>query len=139
MMLRGLGSTEHVTSSDLCCDVCSHWKVPYVQLDVMSPGRRSCRQKPKAVRIVDASLEDTLFHRLANEWQKVMEENPAFSTLGCNFLCPDPVLFSICKRAPYISALQHMDVYFLRPELRERFYRVVCDAVAAAPLVHSKH
>ena len=65
-----------------------------------------------------------------------MEENPTFSILGSSCVCSNAVLRAICECAPHISALEHLDIYFLRPELRERFYRVVCSVVASAPPVY---
>ena len=134
-MLSSLGSTEHISSSELCCDICSIGKVPYVRVDVVSMVRRKSHRKPEAVRVVDTALKKRLYQRLADERRKVMEENPSYSILGSSVVCSNTVLHAICERASYVSALEHMDIFFLRPELKERFYYVVRDVLVSAPLI----
>ena len=108
LMLSSLGSTEHISSSELCCDVCSKGKVPYVRVDVMSVLRRKSHRKPKAVHVVDTALKKRLYLCLADERRKVMEENPSYSVLGSSVVCCNTVLHAIGERSSYVSTLEHM-------------------------------
>ena len=77
-MLSTLGRTEHISSSELCCDICSNGKVPHVRVDLVSVVGRKSHRKPEAVCIADTVLKKRLYQCLAVERCKVMEENPSY-------------------------------------------------------------
>ena len=59
------------------------------------------------------------------ERSKFIDSNPSFSIVGKQLVCPDSVISQICSNAKYISVLDDMDLFFLRHELKEPFFRVV--------------
>ena len=66
-MLSSLGSTEHISSSELHPNVCSKGKVPYAYVDVMNVVRRKSHENPEAVLVVDTAFKKRLYLCLAVE------------------------------------------------------------------------
>lgn len=107
--------------------------VPYARLDILQPGTRKYRKKPATVREIPDSLSQQLQIALEQERDKILAEKPSFRILGSQYICSDFVIQEICSRAKYITSLDDLNIAFLRPELRSRFYSVVMNIVVDAP------
>ena len=79
------------------------------------------------------SLSRQLHCALEQERDKIMAEKPSYRILGPQYVCADSIIQEICSRAKYITSIDHLDIAFLRPELRVRFYTIVMNIVADAP------
>ena len=63
----------------------------------------------------------------------MLAEKPAYQMIGVNFICSDALICEICEGAKFISTLEDMDIYCLRPELKERFFNIIMDVVSELP------
>ena len=130
ILLRGLGSSTAVRHNTACCTVCC---TPCARLDILQPGTRKYRKKPATVREISESLSKQLQVALEKERDKILAEKPSYRILGSQYICSDFVIQEICTRAKYITSSDDLNVAFLRPELRSRFYSVVMNFVVDAP------
>ena len=85
------------------------------------------------MRDVEEDLSKELRSRLVEERDAILNENPMYRMIGVNFLCPDSVLDQLCERASHITSVDHLDIFCLRSDFRDRFYKVVVDCVSCAP------
>ena len=99
--------------------------VPYPKLDVLKPGIRQYHKKPTAVREISEALTKQLQVELEEDRNKILAEKPCYRILGPQCICSDFVIQEICRRAEYVTTVDHLNIHFLRPELISRFYSVV--------------
>ena len=130
ILLRCLGSSSVVSHNTACCSVCCTNVVPYARLDVLKPGTRQYHKRPTALREMPEALTNN-FVALQQERDQ-MAEKPSYHILGPQYICSDSVI-EVCSRAKYITSVDHLDITFLRPELRFRFHSAVMNTVADAP------
>ena len=62
-----------------------------------------------------------------------MLECPSYEILGSQHVCPDSVIAELCLRAKYVTSVDHLEMSFLRPELKSRFNDVMMNIVCDAP------
>lgn len=91
------------------------------------------------MREIEEDLKKELRAKMIEERDRLLIENPMYRMIGVNFLCPDSVLEQLCERASYISSTDHVDIFCLRPQFRDRFYKVVVDCVSCAPPPARRH
>lgn len=113
-----------------CCNVCSAHG-PYSNLDILKPMRWQNRKRPADVRSIGENLKKELRSKLI-ERDKILNENPMYRMIGVNFLCRDSILEQLCERASYTTAAEHLDIFCLHAQFRDRFYNVVVHCVLGA-------
>ena len=131
-LLRGIGSSEELCRNAMCCDVCVS-VVPYSHLDILIPGKVQRRKRRTVVREIGKDLSERLKARLQEERERIMDENPSFQMVGSNFICPDAAISELCTQAKHITSVDDLDLFCLRPQLRDRFLKVIMDTVCDAP------
>ena len=131
-LLRGIGSSEELCQNEMCFDVCVP-VVPYPNLDILKPGKTQRHKRRTVVHEIGEVISERLKTRLLEEREKIMDENPSYRMVGHNFVCPDAVIAELCKQAKYITSVDDLNIFCLRPQLRSRFLKVVMDAVGDAP------
>lgn len=100
------------------------------RLDVMQVGRTPPRKKRRvAVHRVNVATMEALKAQLEAERDKYIADNPCLNILGCQLVCPDSSIMTICSSAKFISVISDMDCFYLRQELKERFFNVVLAVV----------
>ena len=133
-MLRLVGSTEMVASSEACCDVCSGGVPPSPRLDVLVPTPVTRPKKPKAVRFISPNMLATLKMALVQERNSIMEEFPGYKMIGGGFVLCDRTITELCALAPSVNSADDLNsVTLLRPEHKHRIFRVIFDIVSCAP------
>lgn len=129
-MIRAVGGSvqQQQQQQSLCCVVCNPTAfLDGRRLDITQPGRPAPRKRRRVVRrVVD---ESGIKLQLQAERKKFMEENPSLAIVGEQMVCPDGVIREICSSAKYISVVKDMDLFFLRTELKERFFNVIISYV----------
>ena len=63
----------------------------------------------------------------------MLSSDEGFKMLGHNFHCPDAVLTAICSSVDYIKTISDLNMYYLRPQCKEKFFAIICDTVRGAP------
>lgn len=128
-MIRAIGGSvqrrqQQQKQQSLCCVVCNPSAfLDGGRLDIVQPGRPPARKRRRVAR--RAVIESVIESRLKAERKKFMDENPALAIVGKQMVCPDSVVSQICSSAKYISVVKDMDLFFLRTELKERFFNVL--------------
>ena len=132
MLVKGVGG-EDVGTSEQCCSSCSGGSIPYPRVDICVPGKSSRAKRPQTVRVMSQQLQESLKERLIQARNSVLLANPGYRMLGQNFVCPDSVIDNICSNSKSICSVSGMNMYFLRPELRQQFFTIVMSCVCDAP------
>lgn len=118
------GSVQRQQQLSLCCAVCQPTAfLDGGRLDILQPGRPAPRKRRRVVRKV--VNPKTIEIQLKAERMKFMDENLAWAVVGKQMVCPDGVISAISSSAKYINVVKDMDLFFLRTELKERFYNIV--------------
>ena len=100
-----MGGTDCVRQMEICCDVCTPQAITsHNRLNVLEIGKAVRNKKRVAVRVVSEELSKTLKEQLIAESDKYLEENPCFSSIGANFVCPEVTIDELCLRAEYICS-----------------------------------
>ena len=115
MLVQGVGG-EDVSTSEQCCSSCSGGSIPYPRVDICVSGKSSRAKRPQTVRVVSQQLQESLKERLIQARNSVLLANPGYRMLGQHFVCPDSVIDN------GICSVSDMNMYFLRPELRQQFF-----------------
>ena len=71
--------------------------------------------------------------KLLEEREKILLEHPSYRMIGIDFVCPDSVLDKICEQSKYFSSVDDMKIYGVRPEFRDKLFRVVMDVISSIP------
>ena len=132
VLLQGLGCSEQVPKGATCCDGCGV-EIPYPRLDIFQAASGSKRKRRRKAHCIDKDATDRLKNRLKEGRMSVLAEKPAYQMIGANFICSDALICDICDGAEYISTIEDMNVFCLRPELKERFCDVIMDVVSELP------
>lgn len=138
-LIRSVGGNVE-QQSRLCCTVCNSGCVLSDRLEITQFRAVSTRKRRRvAVRRVDDSLKVLLKRRLLAERVAFVEENPCWQILGIQFVCSDALISQICDDCKYIASVDDIDSFFVRPELRDRFYDIVVEVVKDAPCIKRRH
>ena len=130
------GSCENVPSQR-CCDVCTPAAFTSSdRLNILEVGKVVRRKKRVATRVVDSELLERLKTELCFEREKYLQENPCFCMIGAFFVCPDATIDEFCSQAAYVETLSDISLFGIKPELRVRFFKVICSVLS--DLVHHK-
>ena len=117
----------------LCCTSCSGGTVPYVPIDILKPLRSQRSKRPPLVRDVAEEVVQRLEQQLKEARKKIVASSTSLGILGCQFVCPDPVIRQICSNVNSIKTATDLSVFFLRPEYRDRFFTTLSEIVKDAP------
>lgn len=133
-MLKGLESSGVVRHSSTCCQVCSCGIIPYGRLDILKPGTRQYRKKPRTVRCISDDVMKELEAKLHHERKQFLDENSCYRIFGPQCICCDSVIKELCSKAKFITDVEDLSsVKLLRPELRSRFFDVIMNTVGNEP------
>ena len=132
VLLQGLGCSEQVPKTATCCDGCGV-EVPYPRLDSLKTASGSKRKRRRKAHHVDKDATNRLKNRLKEGRLCVLAEKPAYQMIGADFICSEALICEICEGAEFISTIEDMDIYCLRPELKERFFNIIMDVVSELP------
>lgn len=121
-MIGAIGGSCHRQQNSTCCIACNP-TVADGRIDIMQPGKPPSRKRRRVVRRIHDTSQLQLL--LEKERDKFIQESPALEFLGRQHVCPDSVIKSVCSNAKFISVLKDMDLFFLRSELKERFFYVI--------------
>ena len=104
-LVRGLGGSDHLVGSERCCDVCTPSAISSGdRLNVLEIGQPVRHRKRVAVRYISEELVTTLKTELRVARSRYLEENPSFSMVGPEFVCPDITIDELCSQATYIDS-----------------------------------
>lgn len=126
-MLTALGSTERVTQTEPCCDVCSSSSVPVELHFEAHATTTSVRRNSRRTAVRKVSKDDVarLKENLKLERQAFIQEHSSFSILGTNFVCPDSAIEKICDDVKFISSIGDLNNITILPEMKSRLLEVV--------------
>ena len=130
--MRGIGSSESLQQNDCCCDVCTWSQCPHNRLDILKPTRQKSQKQPVAHDMTPSHVKE-LKTKLLEEREKILLEHPSYRMIGIDFVCPDSVLDKICEQSKYFSSVDDMKIYGVRPEFRDKLFRVVMDVISSIP------
>ena len=131
ILVHGIGSSESLQQSEACCDVCIS-QCPYVRLDILKAPKQK-RKRKYEVHDVAPSHIDELKSRLVQERENILLEHPNYRMIGVDFVCPDAIISEVCKQSKYISSVEDMKIYRLRPEFRDRLLNVIMNVLSSIP------
>ena len=78
----------------LCCTSCSAGTVPYAPTDILKPLRSQRSKRPPLVR----DVAEEVVQRLEQQLKEARKgSSTSLGILGCQFVCPDPVIRQICS------------------------------------------
>ena len=138
-LLRALGSNETVKTNPACCDVCTAGEVPHPKLDLLVATSLKRTRKPKAIRLIDADMKETLTKALLEEREKIMAECPGYRLLESNFVLSTSTIKELCSMAPYITLKDELkEALSLRPELYDRVFDILWNVMSCAPTLKKK-
>ena len=127
-LISAVGGSVQSVSCPRCCAVCN--PAAFADGDIVAPGKAPPRKKRRvAVRKVDKATTDSLKIRLEATRAKFVVDNPYLCIVGCQLVCPDSTIESICSSAKFISVRSDMDCFGLRNELKDKFLNVVLEVV----------
>ena len=116
-----MGCSEQVPKGASCCDGC-RVDVPYHRLDILKPASVNKRKRRRKAHHIDKAATDRLKNSSKEERVHVLAEKPAYQMIGVNFICSNPLICEICEGDKFISTVEDMAIYCLRPELKEHFF-----------------
>ena len=63
--------------------------------------------------------------KLIEEREKILTEMPGYSFLGVDSICPDVTIDELCKQSRYISSVNDMQLFGIKPEFKNRFFDIL--------------
>lgn len=75
LLLKSLGSDEDIhTVSKLCCDICTHNRLPCSHFQFLHPHKIQRKQKPKEIRDLKKDILDSLKNALLAERKAILSK-----------------------------------------------------------------
>ena len=131
LILQALGVTERHPSSLPCCDACDNTLCPPALKFATNTSMR--RKRRTAVRDINDDLKIELKAALMREVDLYLENHHSYRMVGREFVCPECAIDKLCSETRFISSVEDMDIVQLRPELRSRFFDVMCNFFTNIP------
>ena len=127
-MITAIGGSA--PNNSLCCMVCNPAAFSDGgRLDILKIGKVVRKKRRVAVRKISKPETSLIKLKLEMERSKYLSEHPTLGVLGLQLVCPDSVIKSVCDNVKYISVREDMDLFCLRQELKEQFFRVIMTVV----------
>ena len=82
------------------------------------------------MRYISDELVTNLKTELRAARSRYLEENPSFSMVGPEFVCPDVTIDELCSQATYIDTVSDITIFGIKPELKERFFNVISSVLS---------
>ena len=124
MLLKGLGSSEMVTTeSRICCDVCEP-VCPYK--DLTFPRVPEARKTTLRKRALPQNTRQMMESELLAQRDAVVEGNPALKMFPKSVFCPLNVIQDVCSKSSSVKCIHDMQSFScLRKELHSPFFTVI--------------
>ena len=136
LMLQALGVSEHHPSSLPCCDACDNTLCPQILNFVTTTSTQHKRRT--ATKDINDTLRVELKAALMREVDAYITDHPSYRMMGREFVCPECAIDKLCSEARFFRCIEDLDVVQLRPEIRLRFFSVMCSVLANAPTYKKK-
>lgn len=95
----------------------------------MQPGEQPNKKRRQVVHTLSKSKMKILQDKLIEEREKILTERPGFGFLGLDSICPDVTIDELCKQSRYISSVNDMQLFGIKPEFKNRFFNIVKSVV----------
>lgn len=122
-LLDGIGGS-YERRDRLCCDLYSTGSFS-TRLDILQPGEQTRKKRRHIVHTISKIKMKILRDKLIEERKKILAERPGFGFLGLDSICPDVTIDELCKQSRYISSVNDMQLFGIKPEFKSRFFDIV--------------